>query len=915
MTFKFRNLKKIIEDITIIEEDEEEDEELYENQENNLQKKLSKESSGSNPKTKNSDQFKANNMNIALDPKLKDYIAFLLDNQIKLDNMEMVIDIKLSETVFNSFYEKLTSISSSLNNLYLDFTENKKNEGPFANAKDRIPLCEDRIMFIKCDFIFNHLLIDIFLKEEKENKDWMRLLLLIDNFEFIFNEIGIFLNFTKNYVFILKDFSYINDMKNIKEENLFDIDEKINDIYKEDSYMKRLGYIELFYNDKMNLNKMEKEMNFDLGNINLFFCKDSYNFVIDFYSQFSSNYLDKIKNIFSKKEENEEDNDDEEEEEKVEKEKEELEEIKNINNEINKNEKEEIKLDNKNGNKNEDFNDFEILDDFIITDDSDKNKEKTLKNKKDQKKIENKYLKNQSNKLEIIEEYGKNKKGKKRKGTDEIMADDFAVIESKSSFERKINREKREEECITYLLKLSSLRLYLFQGSDFNFENYPNKDLDLMEPSSKLEEDNDNNENNEFDFPDNQNNNEMNIDRNYFLKIIDPIKKDISKSKRKRKDERDYLNYILLNLIDMSFKIVDFSYFDFNIGKFFIDDNFQNSRYKKIISKKDFLIDNSKFLLCQIDLTKNDTKKKEKEKEKNSQIKEKTFMRMNVSIPSLDIFVDQLPLNFIIKLFYSTDNNKNEIKSKGSSSNKSEDKNKTNDKKSQEEKSSNNDDNNNIDLELNNMPSFNSWNECLEDQENNDQNTKEEDSLLIEDIFINSFRINFHYNSHKISFSKMYEKIDWIEILTSLSDIKEFDLKFKKFNKSVPTPMSDTISELINFWKDDILSNQVANSALRGLSFTRPFFKLYDGIKDLVKQPYISYMENRGIKRGIKKGMKNFLVSFSSQGILFGEKIFRGMKIVAFRKTKLSVKKKSLYKTWVYKINKKQQDYEMYYYK
>ncbi len=161
----------------------------------------------------------------------------------------------------------------------------------------------------------------------------------------------------------------------------------------------------------------------------------------------------------------------------------------------------------------------------------------------------------------------------------------------------------------------------------------------------------------------------------------------------------------------------------------------------------------------------------------------------------------------------------------------------------------------------------------------------------------------------------MYEKLDWLELLTSLSDIKEFNLKFKKFNKSIPTPMSDVINELINFWKDDILSNQVANSALRGISFTRPFFKLYDGIKDLVRQPYLSYKENRGIKRGIKKGMKNFFVSFSSQGILFGEKIFRGMKIVTFRKTKLSVKKKSLYKTWVYKINKKQQDYEMYYYK
>ena len=854
-------------------------------------------------------------MKIALDPKTTDYIAFLLDNQVKLDNMEMVIDIKLSETVLNSFYDKLDSLSSSFNNLYLDFTDKKKeNEGPFANPGDRIPLCEDRIMFIKCDFIFNHLLIDIFLKEEKENKDWMRLLLLIDNFEFIFNEIGIFLNLNKNYAFILKDFSYINDMKNINEENIFDIDEKINDIYKEDSYMKRLGYTELFYDDKITLNKMEKEMNVDLGNINMFFTKDSYNFVLDFFNQFSSKYLDKIKNIFSKKEENHEDDDEEEEEEKAEeKDKKELEEIQNINNEKNENEKIKLEINNK---KNNDYNDFEVVDDIFFMDDSNKNKDKSVKNKKDQKNIDSKYLKHQSNQLETIEEYGKNKKGKKRKGTDEILIDEFAVIETKTSLKRKINKKQKEEDCITYLLKLCSLRLYLFQGSDFNFENYPNKDLNLKDPSSNLEGDNDNNENNEFVFPDNSNNNEMNIDRNYLLKITDPIKKDISKKRRKRKEKRDYSNYILLNLIDLSFKIVDFSYFDFHIGKFFVDDNFENSRYKKIISKKDFLTDNSTFLLCQFELTKNEIKKKEK----NKQIKETTFMRINASIPSLDIFVDQLPLNFIIKLYYSTDNNADENKSKNSSSNKSDDKKITEDKKSIGENSLNNinenNSNNNTDLELNNKMSFSSWNECLEDEENNNQDTKEgEDSLLIQEILINSFTINIHYNSHKISFAKMYEKLDWLELLTSLSDIKEFNLKFKKFNKSIPTPMSDVINELINFWKDDILSNQVANSALRGISFTRPFFKLYDGIKDLVRQPYLSYKENRGIKRGIKKGMKNFFVSFSSQGILFGEKIFRGMKIVTFRKTKLSVKKKSLYKTWVYKINKKQQDYEMYYYK
>ncbi len=214
------------------------------------------------------------------------------------------------------------------------------------------------------------------------------------------------------------------------------------------------------------------------------------------------------------------------------------------------------------------------------------------------------------------------------------------------------------------------------------------------------------------------------------------------------------------------------------------------------------------------------------------------------------------------------------------------------------------------------MTSFNSWNEVLEDPEN-EQNKQEEDAsnLLIKEIIINSFTINFNYNSHKISFTKLYAKGDWIELLSGLSDIKELNLKFKTFRKSNISTIPDTISDLINFWKDDILSNQVANSALRGLSVTRPFFKLYDGIKDLVKQPYLSYKENKGIKKGIKKGMKNFLVSFSSQGLFFGEKIFRGMKVVVFRKTRLSLKKKSLYKTWVYKINKKQHDYEMYYYK
>ena len=54
----------------------------------------------------------------------------------------------------------------------------------------------------------------------------------------------------------------------------------------------------------------------------------------------------------------------------------------------------------------------------------------------------------------------------------------------------------------------------------------------------------------------------MHIDSNYLFKINEIKKKKIIKNKRKRKDPRDYSNYILLNLIDMEFKIVDFSFYE-----------------------------------------------------------------------------------------------------------------------------------------------------------------------------------------------------------------------------------------------------------------------------------------------------------------------------------------------------------------
>ena len=845
LSFKFRNIKKIRDDIIIEEENEESD---TEKEDQPLKKKNSK--------------FEVSNSKISLEKKTTDYIAFLLDNQVKLDNMEMVIDIKLSEIIFDSFYHKLDVLSSTLSDFYIEFTskkgEPKENlEGTYLRPQDLIPLCEDRLMIIKCDFNINHFLIDIFLKEDKDQKNWMRLLFMLEKFKFTFNENGMFLNLDNNYIYIMKDFNYIYHMPaNMNNNNFFEIEDKINDIHREDSYLKRLGYVELFYNDQIKLYKLEKELNLNLGNINIFFCQDSFSFLLDFTNVFMENYLNKIKDIFAQDSLNS-DNDSSEEIEK------------NIIKKENEKEKEK--------EKNDLSHDFEEIDDIFFMEG------KKGENIKDKNK-KNKYIKINKNSLETIPEE-KHKSKNKDSTVIYNFDDDFTIIETKSSLERKQIKEIKEENCEKYILQLNSFRLYLFSGYDFNFQDDTKKDLDLS--SEQNPDININNENDNIN---------LDIDTNYFFKLTfknddNSSKKILRVNKRIKTEVRDYKNYILITILNLSFKIIDFCFFDFIIDNFFIDDNFEKSLYKKIISKQDYANETSKFLICNIDFNKN---------EEVNKANDVSFLKINIILPSLDIFVDQLPLNFLIKLILSQNYDKNEENDCNSNDE---------EKNSCEKNKKGNNNGNKNDSEKKKLDD--SW----EDGEKLVKEYKNESLIYVNDISINLFTINFHYNSHKISFKKFISNGDWLELLTGLTDVKDLNLKFKKFKKNTQTSLSDIISEIIEFWKGDILNNQITDSVLRGFTLTRPFFKLYDGVKDLVWQPYLAYKENEGIKRGLKKGVKSFLFSFSSQGIFFGEKIFRGMKIVAFRKTKLTLKKKSLYKAWVYRINKKQHDYEMHYYK
>ena len=879
MNFKFRNLKKTKDNVIIEEEDDEDDSSEEENEIDKykeIRKEKSKEKEDKeNLDKKNSNKFEISKSKISLDKKVTDYIAFLLNNQVKLDNMEMVIDITLSEVVFNSFYEKLNELSTSLSDLYIDFSSAKieeTNNGTYIKPSDLIPLCEDRLMLFKYDFKIKNFSMDIFLKEDEKKKKWMRLLLLIENFKIKCDENGFFLILENNYIYIYKNFEYIYCINSIKnKDQLFDIEDKISNIHKENSYLKRLGYVEMFYNDKIELDKLEKELNVNFGNINLFFCKDTFDFVVDFMKKFSDNYLNKLKDMFTQDTLSSEDSNEE-----IEIENEDINEIKQI-----KDKKLEVILNEK-GKKFMD--DFEEIDDVFFIDDM-PNKNNGSKNKKNPT---SKYLQKNDNALSTIPEKTKSR-GKNKNKPSSDFGDDFTIIETKSSLQSKMLREKKEEDCEKYLLELISLRIYLFSGSDLDFQDDGKKDLDLSSISKNdiIVEDKD---------EEVQEEDTLEIDENYLNNCNLINNSDYQKNekifrvnKRKKEEERDYRNYILLNLFDLSIKIIDFSFYDFIIGNLYIDDNFEKSQYQHIISRQDYSNQISKFLICKIEMITN---------KKINVDKDITCLNINLSLPSLDIFLDQLPLTFLLKIFLSInyDNNDNN-------------KDNNSDKNMAAEKGNKNEDNKNNDKRnIKKINSKDSWNDDEEYEEIVNSIT------FVNKIIINSFNIKFNYHSHKLKLKKLVSDLDWQELL-SLADVNDLNLKFKQFQKKIQTPLNDIIKEIFYYWRKDIMDNQLKDSVLRGFSITRPFFKLYDGVKDLVVQPYISYKKNEGIKRGIKKGMKNFFISFSSQGLFFGEKIFRGMKVVVFRKTKLSLKKKSLYKAWVYKINKKQHDYEAHYYK
>ena len=97
------------------------------------------------------------------------------------------------------------------------------------------------------------------------------------------------------------------------------------------------------------------------------------------------------------------------------------------------------------------MDDFEVVDDVFFMDDF----KKEQKNEKSKISKENKYLKKDPHGLSTIPEEKHNKIKNNNDSND--IKNDFTIIETKSSLQRKMIREKKEENGDKYSFELESL--------------------------------------------------------------------------------------------------------------------------------------------------------------------------------------------------------------------------------------------------------------------------------------------------------------------------------------------------------------------------------------------------------------------------------------------------------------------------
>ena len=343
------------------------------------------------------------------------------------------------------------------------------------------------------------------------------------------------------------------------------------------------------------------------------------------------------------------------------------------------------------------------------------------------------------------------------------------------------------------------------------------------------------------------------IDDDYMSKSTNVNKSIKEKNFRKKTKQRDYKNFICVSLNSLTAVYTTFDeddahcYVWFDVGKFEVEDHLEASKYRKMLSKFNYEETLQHFITVSVDMRSNESERK---------------IDADVTIVPLNILIDQKTLLFLLK--FMTQQKKEE----------------------------------------NLIDTFEVLDKDIDAKES--ENAKN-DIMTTLKLEIKKFYINFSYNSNELDLRKLKNK-DYLQLL-NITNITDLVIKFKQYKSKSPTELSNEINNVVSFYTDDIVKNQILSATLHSVAFFRPFTALAEGVIDIFKQPYIYYRKGN-LRKGLRVGFKSCFSKLTIQTLFLGEKIAKVVTTIGRSNRDTSLNKTSYYKRWMYKLDENKRKYD-----
>ena len=208
------------------------------------------------------------------------YEDFLLSHQLPMDDMKFNIEASINHLMLFSLYSSIPSLKDAFKTIFDNLTFEEKIE-----KVDLIPLCENRSMEFLTKISLYKTYHDIFFNTDKDKVAWTRMILLIDHFalrnskDTSIEVNGVNLFFTANM-----------NVTDRTVNDVYDINDYLLTVCNENSYLRRIGFTEIFFLQKSSLLLTQKKINdkeislylLRISSIEANLCKDSFTELINF---------------------------------------------------------------------------------------------------------------------------------------------------------------------------------------------------------------------------------------------------------------------------------------------------------------------------------------------------------------------------------------------------------------------------------------------------------------------------------------------------------------------------------------------------------------------------------------------------------------------------------------------------------